>query len=447
MITLGLPLVLGASCSGNEGQPTKGTGGASSSGRSGAEGARPGTTAGPTSGRGGKDSGASHGGASGGDESEGGGLVHAGARDHGGGAGGDAQLAQGGRAPPGTGGLTARNGAGHGEAGSGGEAGAGGETDGPPEPCVYPRYPSPEEANIVLLRGHADILSFRLGCPEPSLDIVVTEDFPLGFGQKVHRTLESVLIAADGEAQLELPNPAEAPGYEDLGPAGKSIWLLPEVQLDAVVWPGWNAYEVPAGVVDKDTLEVTLVRAEGPGTFHAFASSLDGKPDWIFHPERGISSTTIRVGAHVHMNWAFSEAGSYALTFRAKLRTRAGRVLESAERSLRFFFGDLTDLPRREPTVLRIDGLQESYAPTDRISLQAAPFGAPSSAEVVWSEQCFDFQTLESSVWTKVGTGAALELPASRFPPPDRQSCQLRASLMDGDTESATSQPVLPLIQ
>lgn len=109
------------------------------------------------------------------------------------------------------------------------------------------------------------------------------------------------------------------PAYAFLGAAGSSVWTAPQDNPgDGILWPGFSTEGVPMGMVDDEQITLRLEALSGPGTVHIYQT------DAFNVPTRRLSSTgtdyrawTLATGAHVHANWAFSAAGTYALTFSA----------------------------------------------------------------------------------------------------------------------------------
>ena len=70
-----------------------------------------------------------------------------------------------------------------------------------------------------------------------------------------------------------------------------------------------------------DATRLGLVSAEGPGTVFAFVTGTFGRPEKVFDsslPENARENiTNLPPGAHTHMSWAFTEPGTYTLSFRA----------------------------------------------------------------------------------------------------------------------------------
>jgi putative ABC transporter-associated repeat protein len=129
-----------------------------------------------------------------------------------------------------------------------------------------------------------------------------------------------------GSARVELP---DAPAFAFLGTPGDSVWIAPESQDPELIWPGWDTETIPAGALQDDVVELTLLGAEGPGAVEVFFSSVDPAYRTVRQP----------VGRHVHANWSFSELGTYKLTFQASATTAGGTAVTSGPVAYTFVVG------------------------------------------------------------------------------------------------------------
>lgn len=127
----------------------------------------------------------------------------------------------------------------------------------------------------------------------------------------VWREPSDVVLAAVDAAQVELP---DDPAFAFLGEPGSQVWLLPQVQQQGVVWPGWNTEHPDVATTVAREMTWRLHGVEGPGTFVLFLNGEFGAPETIFDgaqplpQEAGVDANT-----HVHGNWVFSEPGVYRL--------------------------------------------------------------------------------------------------------------------------------------
>jgi surface-anchored protein len=101
--------------------------------------------------------------------------------------------------------------------------------------------------------------------------------------------------------------------YSFLGAPGDPVWILPQTQNTNLLWPGWNATDVPSGVFQS--LQMSLTGVTG-GELAIYTTGL-GSPTVLFDNGNGLPDTrSLAAGAHTHANWAFSSAGTYTVTFR-----------------------------------------------------------------------------------------------------------------------------------
>lgn len=109
------------------------------------------------------------------------------------------------------------------------------------------------------------------------------------------------------------------PSYGFLGTPGDPVWILPQTQNPNLLWPGWNSTDVPSGVFQSNTLQLSLTSVTG-GELAIYTTSFSG-PAVLFDSDDGAGdglpdTRALTTGAHAHANWAFSNAGTYTVTFR-----------------------------------------------------------------------------------------------------------------------------------
>lgn len=294
--------------------------------------------------------------------------------------------------------------------------------------------PSIDETSIALSFGHVDAIAVFHECSSGALE-VATKDDSAAIGGARFRDVAQVLIHGNAGAAMQVPE-GLPPQWSFVGAPGSTVWILPEVQIESVVWPGWDSNGVEPGVYDGDTLELRLNSVDGPGRFIGYVDGPTGSPLFIFDPENDLMSTTMHSGSHVHLNWLFSEPGLYKLAFAIEGTKGGGATMTTSYLSLRFFLGELSDLPATEPTVIDVQGLMDEYTVGDALELSATIHGAPSALPITWLMQCQVDESGSVTSWTTIGTGPSL----SRMLEDADRNCQYRAVLRDGDIEVATSQ-------
>ncbi|TDD44341.1 cell wall protein, partial [Kribbella antibiotica] len=132
-----------------------------------------------------------------------------------------------------------------------------------------------------------------------------------------------------GSARVELP---DLPAFSFLGTPGSTVWMAPESQDPELIWPGWDTETIPTGALRDDTVDLTLLNAEGPGAVEAFFNydEFSGAVPRVFSSVDPAYKTLHQaVGRHVHANWSFAALGTYHLTFQATAVTSAGAEVTS----------------------------------------------------------------------------------------------------------------------
>ncbi|WP_018546220.1 TIGR03773 family transporter-associated surface protein [Streptomyces sp. LaPpAH-108] len=194
----------------------------------------------------------------------------------------------------------------------------------------------------------------------------------------VWRDTEDVVLQVKDRARVVVP---EDRAFGFLGAPGSRVWLLPQVQQEGVLWPGWNSQDPEvAATVDR---EVTwqLLGAEGPGDFLLFLNGSFGTPTVVFDARKKLPQETgIEVNSHVHGNWAFTRPGTYLLRIRMSAKTKDGTG-HTDTRTLRFSVGPQD--PRKAFAAGASTASPEppKQAPADRES--AAPLWWGTGAAVV----------------------------------------------------------------
>jgi len=153
----------------------------------------------------------------------------------------------------------------------------------------------------------------------------------------VWRELDDVVLQVKAAARVTVP---DEPRFAFLGPAGSALWLLPQVQDEGLLWPGWHSHDPEVARRVRRELTWRLHRVEGPGTFVLFSTDGFGAPSVIFDTAKPMpQETAIEVDAHVHGNWGFSAPGTYLLDIEMRALLTDGRQV-SDRGTLRFFVGD-----------------------------------------------------------------------------------------------------------
>lgn len=193
----------------------------------------------------------------------------------------------------------------------------------------------------IMSQGHADVLEVAYAAG--ALTVAVKDD---SGEAPVIRRPQDVLLHAKPQSRFTLTADLP-PEFGFLGKPGDTVYLLPEVQDPALLWPGWDTEGVAPGLFAGDELTWRLLSAEGPGAVQLFGSDAVGLPRVLFNTADGLPDrSSMPAGTHVHANWAFSRPGLYKLRFALSGTLAAGGpAVETGPVEYWFFAGHLADLP------------------------------------------------------------------------------------------------------
>jgi hypothetical protein len=142
-----------------------------------------------------------------------------------------------------------------------------------------------DDTSVVVDNGHVDAVAARLvdGALQVQYKDGSTPDAP------VYREPGTVVTHVKPESRIQVP---DDPAYAFLGAPGADLWLIPQQQLEGVVWAGWNTEELTASQVDPASVRWTLDAIGGdergaaaPGAVTIFQNGSFGEPlPWVSTP-------------------------------------------------------------------------------------------------------------------------------------------------------------------
>ena len=277
----------------------------------------------------------------------------------------------------------------------------------------------------VMSVGHADVINVR---PEDGRLLVdVTDD---SGDEPVQRRPGDVLLHAKPESQLTVP---DDPAYAFLGAPDDPVWIMPEVQDNGLLWPGWNTMAVSATEFPDAMLTMRLLDLRGPDELSVFTSGPMGEPNIIFDTGHPLpQAAPIFNRSHTHVNWAFEAEGVYRMTVEV-LGVRAdGQTVSTGPITYTWFVGDLANLPA--DVTLSVTGMEPAYQAGATVALAASQEPDTGFTDLRWSSRCGD-----AAAWTPAGGAPALTFAAE----PGLDGCTYRVALHAPDgTEHAVSEPV-----
>ena len=130
------------------------------------------------------------------------------------------------------------------------------------------------------------------------------------------------------------------PRFDFLGKKGGLVHMLPQVNDNVHVWPGWSTNALAGTGAGPATLKLEPAVLPAGGAYDVFtADSLTGSLDHLIDSRHGRVSMTIPEPTHAHASWAFSKPGAYLL--KASYTSRVGgHEVSSRPECLTFLVGD-----------------------------------------------------------------------------------------------------------
>lgn len=185
-------------------------------------------------------------------------------------------------------------------------------------------------ASVELPTGHVDLLAPQL--VDGRLVMTVKDDTRLHDPGIVFRDPADVTVRVLERARQAVPD-----GYGFLGSAGDPVWILPQTQDAALVWPGWSSEHASLFGQFDGPMTFRLTNVNGPGRVVLFQAVGFGSSRVIASTAGGLpASWTEPIPAHVHVNWAFGAPGTYTLTFEASGTLSGGGTVSTGPVPFRF---------------------------------------------------------------------------------------------------------------
>jgi surface-anchored protein len=190
----------------------------------------------------------------------------------------------------------------------------------------------PAHAAVTLDDGHVD--GAYVTYVSPNLQLWVGDHTG---GSTVERAPAEVILRAKPESESTVP---ASPNPACLGTAGSPVWILPQVENTSLLWLGWSAASIGAGVVDGNQVTLRLKSISPPGGVGTLCvySKIGLTTTKIFDSSDGLPDTVgIPVGStgHRHVNWAFTTSGTWTVVLEATA-TVGGAAKSSGDKTYTF---------------------------------------------------------------------------------------------------------------
>ncbi|WP_415830193.1 choice-of-anchor M domain-containing protein, partial [Kibdelosporangium persicum] len=125
----------------------------------------------------------------------------------------------------------------------------------------------------------------------------------------VWREPGTVVTHVKPESRIQVP---DDPNYAFLGDPGDDLWIIPQDEIQGIVWAGWNTESLTASQVDPGSVRWTLDAISGdkrdsapPGAMTIFQGGSFGEPlPRVFDTHLALpQSYGLVLGTHAHANW------------------------------------------------------------------------------------------------------------------------------------------------
>ncbi|MEU4290815.1 TIGR03773 family transporter-associated surface protein [Kribbella sp. NPDC026596] len=232
-------------------------------------------------------------------------------------------------------------------------------------PSVTPSTTPPACVTAVLSVGHVDVAARTVGS---RLRFQVKDGTR---GATVWRDPGTVAFQVKPSADEVVPASA---AYRFLGPAGATVWQIPQTQAADLLWSGWNTESVDYTTLNGP-VRWSLDKVSGPGKAAVYQFDQFGQPLISFDSGTRLPQSISLAGpTHAHGNWAFTKLGLYKLTFTHSATTKSGQKLSDTATLSVVVGNDLSSLCHGGPAPTT----QPTSAPTDPPATSPAPISRPS---------------------------------------------------------------------
>lgn len=128
---------------------------------------------------------------------------------------------------------------------------------------------------------------------------------------------DHVALKVNARSWARVPNDS---AFEFLGELNSKVLILPQSEIDGLLFLGVAGGGIPAGTFENDNVSLNLVGLTGPGQLAVYETDTFGSPTAFFQSANGIDQTDsfpVLSGGHRHANWAFTKPGVYRIDLQA----------------------------------------------------------------------------------------------------------------------------------
>lgn len=286
----------------------------------------------------------------------------------------------------------------------------------------------PSKQKRVIGAVHTDAVSTYLDDGRLTLDsradIDVTGDGVVDLGSRIP-TGETLFHLAE-TSRTQVPN---LETYRFLGAPGSTIWMAPQTQNHELIWPGFSTEDPGLSGQVQGAIALELIKTSGPGNVELYLQNGAAVTRTFSSSER-LPAWTIGVPQHTHMNWVFSAAGTYTLTFQAS--AVIGGQTQTATNDYVFVVGDIEKHRIQTSTHLAVNA--ETTAKV-ALTAEVSPHNAAGAVQ-------FGDADTGAVLGHALVTNGVATLTTSSLPPGDHLVSAQFIPTWSNDFHPSTSEPV-----
>lgn len=169
---------------------------------------------------------------------------------------------------------------------------------------------APRGQAVEISAGHLDM---GAKMHDGKMELMLRDDTT---GTPIWRHISDVVVRVSDKGKLAVPAGKE---YEFTKAQGEA-WVIPQQQLDGVVWLGWNTQDPELLAVSKGGVNLIFGGHQGAGNFSAFvdAGNFSGPQKLWNAAEKKSQPVFIEPNTHTHVNWVFTDSGEHLLRLTAE---------------------------------------------------------------------------------------------------------------------------------
>ncbi|WP_205327122.1 choice-of-anchor M domain-containing protein [Glycomyces sp. YM15] len=204
-----------------------------------------------------------------------------------------------------------------------------GEDPDPVDPDPDPGTPGLDD-RLVLETGHVDVFNSNIE-DDGTLTLNLKDGSGVHDGGAVYRDPDDVVFFVPPRTKTTLSEGlVSQPGWETIGAAGDPVWILPDTEMDGLLFAGWSTEQILASELASDSMSLVFSAVEGPGDLLMYQVDDFGGAAVLVDSSNGLPDAIgTQARTHAHANWIFTKPGVYTLTWQVETTLADGTAVAS----------------------------------------------------------------------------------------------------------------------